>query len=203
MTLERPSRSNHDFEQLDREARRWARTRWANIPPSDRDDVVQDVLTEAWIDVHERGFAFEQVRAGVAMRVKRRGIDAYRASTRRAARSLDETISDELSVALVDTIAIREGDPHEALELRERLRDLAPHVADLRAYLAVAPERVRIVDALARSGVPRQNIVEELHERGMTVSHAVVRKIVSRDLIGRFPELRFLWENRAAGDAER
>ena len=52
----------------------------------------------------------------------------------------------------------------------------------------------RVIESLARDGLARQQIAAVLLERhGIEVTHAVVRKVVSRDLIGRFPELRFLW----------
>lgn len=189
----------HDREHLARlllqEATRWSRTRWCNIPAADRDDVAQEVAFTALTDL-EGGRPFEELLAGIPVRVRFRGIDMHRRQRRHRGRSLDDPIGEEGGV-LRDVIAAPGGDPIEAIDARDRLATLVPAFEALDAYLAQAPRRVRVIEPLAREGLPRQRIAAELRERhGIEVSHAVVRKVISRDLIARFPDLRFLWENR-------
>jgi DNA-directed RNA polymerase specialized sigma24 family protein len=171
------------------------------VEPNDREDVVQDVVIRMHGKWRTGEATLDRIHDVIPKAVRDRRIDYHRSERRRARLTLNAPTAEGTETG--ELLPAAGAQPDQLVAQREQLAQFPALMQTLEDHLATRPPLVRAVEGLARQGVPRADIAGILTARGMPVSSANVRQIISR-LNKALPELSQLWANRAAnGEAAK
>lgn len=172
------------------------------------DDAVQMTVIQLHDDVVGGKITPDEAIAYVTLRLSRRGISLYRRGLTESCRSFREPsiyaeTFDGSGTLVVDTLPDSgSSSVEEKVEANLFLEGLRHEFKAMRTSVDSGPERIRVIEELAATGMNRKAIAAELGRRGILNSRGgaitadSVAQDISRNLVAKFPGIQGRWSQR-------